>query len=102
MASLFQPGPDWHLVPSVFLSGVFPVGNTLIGLFASRQSALLARSLSWRSAVLLEAIGALSRVWDFGLAFLLPPFPLLWRVVRRLEVSGGVFLLVSPLWEAQV
>ena len=102
VASLFQPGPDWHLVPSVFCQVVSLWGTPQIDLFASRQSALLARSLSWRSAVLLEAIGALSRVWDFSLAFLLPPFPLLWRVVWRLEVSGGVFPLVSPLWEAQV
>jgi hypothetical protein len=50
---------------------------------------------------LLEAIDALSMVWDFSLAFLFPPFPLLKRVVRRLEVSRGVFFLVTPFWEAQ-
>ena len=63
--------------PQRVLSGVSLWGTPQIGLFASRQSALLACFLSWRLAVLLEAIGALSRVWDFGLAFLLPPFPLL-------------------------
>jgi hypothetical protein len=39
--------------------------------------------------------------WDFSLAFLIPPIPLLKRVVRKLEVSRGVFLLVTPYWEAQ-
>ena len=102
VASLFQLGPDWHLVPSVFCQVVSLWGTPQIDLFASRQSALLARFMLWRTAVWLVAIDALSRVWDFSLAFLFPPFPLLRRVVRRLEVSGGVFLLVFPLWEAQV
>jgi hypothetical protein len=39
--------------------------------------------------------------WDFSLAFLFPPIPLLKRVMRKLEVSRGVFLLVTPYWEAQ-
>jgi hypothetical protein len=57
--------------------------------------------MSWRAADHPEAVDALSMVWDFTLAFLFPPIPLLKRVVRKLEVSRGVFLLVTPYWEAQ-
>jgi hypothetical protein len=39
--------------------------------------------------------------WDFALAYLFPPIPLLKRVVRKLELSRGTFLLVTPYWEAQ-
>jgi hypothetical protein len=39
--------------------------------------------------------------WNFHLAFLFPPIPLLKRVVRKLEVSRGIYLLVTPYWEAQ-
>jgi hypothetical protein len=36
-----------------------------------------------------------------ALAFLFPPIPLLKRVIRKLEFSRGMFLLVAPYWEAQ-
>jgi hypothetical protein len=36
----------------------------------------------------------LSQRWDFPLA-------LLKRVVKKLEMLRGTFILVSPLWEAQ-
>jgi hypothetical protein len=39
--------------------------------------------------------------WDFKLAFLFPPIPLLKRVMRKLELSRRTFLLVAPYWEAQ-
>jgi hypothetical protein len=56
--------------------------------------------MSWRAADSPEAIDALSRWWDFELAYLFPPIPLK-RVVRKLELSRGVFLLVTPYWEAR-
>jgi hypothetical protein len=43
----------------------------------------------------------LSMRWDFALAYLFPPIPLLKRVMRKLELSRGTFLLVTPYWEAQ-
>jgi hypothetical protein len=57
--------------------------------------------MSWRAANSPEAIDTLSMRWSFELAFLFPPIPLLKRVVRKLKVSRGVFLLVTPYWEAQ-
>jgi hypothetical protein len=57
--------------------------------------------MSWRAVDSPEAIDALSMRWDFALAYLFPPIPLLKRVVRKLELSKGVFLLVTPYWEAQ-
>jgi hypothetical protein len=56
--------------------------------------------MSWRAADNPEAIDALSMRWDFKLAFLFPPIPLLKRVMRKLELSR-LFLLVTPYWEAQ-
>jgi hypothetical protein len=100
-ASRFQLVPHWHLDPSVFGQVVSLWGTPQIDLFASRQSAQLARFMSWRAADQPEAIDALNMVWDFSLAFLFSPIPLLKRVVRKLEVSRVVYLLVTPYWEAQ-
>jgi hypothetical protein len=57
--------------------------------------------MSWRAGDNPEAIDALSMRWDFKLAFLFPPIPLLKRVMRKLELSRGTFLLVTPYWKAQ-
>ena len=100
-ASRFQLVPDWHLDSNVFSQMVSLWGTPQIDLFSSRQSAQLRRFMSWRAADKPEAVDALSMAWDFSLAFLFPPIPLLKRVVRKLEVSRGVFLLVTPYWEAQ-
>jgi hypothetical protein len=100
-ASRFQLVPDWHLDPSVFprISSLW--GPPQIDLFASLQLAQTMRFMSWRAADSPEAIDALSMRWDFALAYLFPPIPLLKRVVRKLELARGVFLLVTPYWEAQ-
>jgi len=100
-ASRFQSVPDWHLDPGIVSQMVSLWGTPQIDLFASRRSAQFRRFMSWRAADKPEAVDALSMVWDFRLAFLFPPIALLSRVVRKLEVSRGVFLLVTPHWEAQ-
>jgi hypothetical protein len=100
-ASRFQLVPDWHLDPQVFLRISSLWGTPQIDLFALRQSAQTVRFMSWRAADSPEAINALSMRWSFDLAFLFPPIPLLKRVVRKLEVSRGIYFLVTPYWEAQ-
>jgi hypothetical protein len=100
-ASRFQSVPDWHLAPTVFLQISSLWGPPQIDLFASRQSMQMLRFFSWRAADAPEAIDALSLRWDFALAFLFPANPLLKRVIRKLELSRGMFLLVTPYWEAQ-
>jgi hypothetical protein len=100
-ASRFQLVPDWHLDPHHFQKISSLWGPPQIDLFASLQSAQTMRFMSWRAADSPEAINAPSMRWDFALAYLFPPIPLLKRVVRKLELSKGVFLLVTPYWEAQ-
>jgi hypothetical protein len=97
----FQLVPDWHLTPNVFHQISSLWGPPQINLFASRQSAQTLRFMSWRAADNPEAIDALSMRWDFKQAFLFLPIPLLKRVMRKLELSKGTFLLVAPYWEAQ-
>jgi hypothetical protein len=101
-ASRFQEIPDWQLYPSVFrailVRGVLPT----IDLFISNASKQTQRFFSWDASDNPEAIDALSQNWDFSLAYAFPPIPLLKRVVKKLETLKGTFILVSPLWEAQM
>jgi hypothetical protein len=98
----FQLVSDWHLAPTVYLQISSLWGPSQIDLFASRQSAQTLRFMSWRATDNPEAIDSLSMRWDFKLAFLFPPIPLLKRVMRKLELSRGTFLLVAPYWEASI
>jgi hypothetical protein len=100
-ASRVQSVPDWHFDGNVFRQILTLWGTPQIDLFASRQSAQTARFMSWRAADSPEAIDALSMGWNFHLAFLFPSIPLLKRVVRKLVVLRGIYLLVAPYWEAQ-
>jgi hypothetical protein len=79
-ASRFQLVPDWHLDPQIFQRISSLWGPPQIDLFASRQSAQTTRFMSWRAADSPEAIDALTMRWNFDLAFLFPPIPLLKRV----------------------
>jgi hypothetical protein len=97
----FHSIPDWHLAPRVFHWISLLRGPPQIDLFASRQSAQTRRFFSWNASDVPEAIDALSQKWDFKLAFLFSPIPLIKRVIRKLELSRGTFLLVTPYWDAQ-
>jgi hypothetical protein len=100
-ASRFQLVPDWHLAPRIFHQMSTLWGPPQINLFASRELAQTQHFYSWKAADAPEAIDTLSLRWDFMLAFLFPAIPLLKRVNRKMELSRGTFLLVTPYWEAQ-
>jgi hypothetical protein len=100
-ASRFQSIPDWHFAPRVFHQILALRGPPQIDIFTSRQSAQTSGFFSWDAVDAPEAIDAPRHRWDFKLAFLFLPIPLLKRVIRKLERSRGTFLLVTPYWDAQ-
>ena len=71
-----------------------------IDLFATAASTHLPLFFAWGDAQEAEAFDALAQRWSFRLAYAFPP-PLLPRVLRKLAVSTGVFLLVTPHWPTQ-
>jgi hypothetical protein len=77
------------------------LGLPIIDLSASNASKQTQRFFSWDASNNPEGVDALSQRWDFSLAYASPPIALLKRVVKKLELSKGTFILVSPLWEAQ-
>lgn len=44
------------------------------------------------------AVDALSVPWDFRLAYLFPPLPLLLSVLKRIKREQVVVILVAPDW----
>ena len=72
-----------------------------IDLFASAESTHLPRFFAWGEAPEAEALDAFQQPWVFVTAYAFPPPPILLRVIRKMAVSTGVFLLVTPFWPAQ-
>ena len=95
-ASRFQSLPVWLLPPAIFNAIRLRWGCPVIILFATAALMLLPRFFAWGDAQEAEAFDALAQRWSFRLAYAFPPPPLLPRVLRKLAVSTGVFLLVSP------
>ena len=95
----FQSLPDWHLHPSVF-QPICQWGIPQIDLFATSSSTQLTRFFAWGQASEAEAFDALMRIWDFELAYAFPP-PLLPRVLSKMELSMGEFILITPFWRTQ-
>ena len=88
--------PDWSLPTKFFRRMVRRW--TLPDLFA--MSALILHFFPLGDAPEAEALDALAQPWNFRLAYTFPP-PLLLCVIRKIAVSSGVFLLVTPFWPAQ-
>ena len=100
-ASRFLDLPDWFLPAEVFRQIVRRWGLPIVDLFASTESAQVPRFFAWGEAPEAEALDALAQTWDFRLAYAFPPPPILLRVIRKIAVSSGIFLLVTPFWPAQ-
>ena len=92
---------DWHLLPSTFRRVTQVFGLPEIDLFASNASAQVPRFLSWNKDDLAEGFDALSLPWNYRLAYLFPPVPLMGRVIEKLSKAQGTYLLVAPYWETQ-
>jgi hypothetical protein len=101
-ASRFQEIPDWSLHPNVFQAITARWGFPMIDLFASNASKQTKRFYSWNVFDNPERVDALSQRWDFPRAYAFPPVALLKRVVKKKETLRGTFILISPLWEAQM
>lgn len=95
-----RPLPDWHLQPSVTAPLFRRWGTPAIDLFATHASKVVPRyaSLSATDGEA-EFVDAFSRRWNFPLAWVFPPPPLIPRVLHHLNAATGVFLVVVPKWE---
>lgn len=95
------PVPEWHLLPSYTKQVFRRWGTPEIDLFASSRSRVVPTYVS-RNPLDLKAefIDAFSRIWNFRLAWVFPPPPVIPQVLRHLNRSSSesLFLVVSPRW----
>ncbi|XP_063382987.1 uncharacterized protein LOC134669396 [Cydia fagiglandana] len=92
--------PDWHLSQTVTTRVFMKWGIPQIDLFATYQSKVVPvyATMDARDDQALF-VNAFSRIWDYELAWVFPPPPLVPRVLQHLNRASGIYLLVVPRWE---
>ena len=100
-ASRLQSLPDWHLPRLLFERIKILWGSPSIDLFATKDSAQVARFFAWGRDAEAEAFDALAQLWNFDLAYAFPPPQIISRVLQKIEAASGTFILITPFWPAQ-
>jgi hypothetical protein len=91
---------EWKLNPQNFGDICKTFGTPQIDLFASRLNCQIDRYFSWKPDPHALAIDAMSETWDeFFYAF--PPFNMIGRVLRKIELEGSHGVVVVPKWTTQ-
>ncbi|KAG6457274.1 hypothetical protein O3G_MSEX010212 [Manduca sexta] len=91
--------PDWHLSKSILKVIFNKWGTPCIDLFATQESAVVARYVTRFPCKQAEYVNAFTKMWAYKLAWIFPPPPLIPRILQHLKQSQGTFLLVVPRWE---
>ncbi|KAJ2942746.1 hypothetical protein O0L34_g14935 [Tuta absoluta] len=98
--SRFRPTSEWTLSSHVTQIIFRKWGTPSIDLFASHRSAVVDCYVSEDAQdQTCSFVNAFSRPWHYSLGWIFPPPSLIPRVLRHLERSSGVYLLVIPKWE---
>lgn len=92
--------PDWHLREAVTRKIFSKWGTPQVDLFATSQSRVVPPyvSIEARDPQALY-INAFSRIWNYHLAWVFPPPPLIPRVLHHLNRASETYLVVVPRWE---
>lgn len=93
---------EWTLQNDGFLNIATLFGMPDIDLFASRLNHKVDTYVSWKPDPGSHGIDAFSHSWkSFKLAYAIPPFSLVGKVVHKCIVDKAELLLIAPYWTTQ-
>ena len=98
---LIHENTEWMLNKTVFQALVDMWGVPEIDLFASRLNHQVAAYVAWKPDPEAVAIDSLSLQWDYLLLYAFPPFSLIGRVLRKIELEHCEGIVVVPYWTTQ-
>ena len=97
----FNERTEWHLRKDVFhqISKIW--GTPDIDVFSSRINSQLPKYASWKPDPGATHVDTFSFAWTRMFAYLFPPFCLIARCRKKLEIDGVLGLIVVHLWPTQ-
>eukprot|EP00918_Siedleckia_nematoides_P075761 GHVU01165804.1.p1 GENE.GHVU01165804.1~~GHVU01165804.1.p1 ORF type:complete len:163 (-),score=2.58 GHVU01165804.1:837-1304(-) len=89
---------EWMLNPVVFEQVCTLFGIPGVDLFASRLNAQLPHYVSWRPDPFAKDIDGFSVCWKDIYSYAFPPFSVMGRILRKLELEEAEMLIIAPVW----
>jgi len=99
---VFDDNTEWSLVPCVFDNIRESLGPFSIDLFASRLNCKHSIYASWKPDPSAAFVDAFSRNWTkYSDFYAFPPFSVILRCLRKIDLENAQGTLIVPLWPAQ-
>lgn len=97
----FNDNTEWSLSENIFHSIVETYGMPSIDLFASRINRKVSRYVSWRPDPEAQFVDAFSCSWSQEQFYAFPPFSLILRCLKKIEMEEGEGIIIVPVWPTQ-
>ena len=97
----FNDNIEWMLNPQIFTKITAKFGKPDIDLFASRLNHQVPTYVSWEPDPGAMAMDAFSLDWGKWFFYAFPPFCLISRVLRKIQLDAAKGILIIPDWPTQ-
>ena len=97
----FNDNTEWSLEENIFQSIVKTYGMPSFDLFASRINRKVSRYVSWRPDPEAQFVDAFSCCWSQEHFYAFPPFSLILRCLKKIEMEEGEGIIIVPVWPTQ-
>ena len=97
----FQDAIKWQLNPKIFKVVCDTFGTPEIDLSASQINRQTEKYISWKPEPQAFAVDAFSINWSHHFMYIIPPFSLLTKVIKKLCWNQTTGVLVFPAWSTQ-
>ena len=97
----FNDNTEWSLEENIFQSIVKTYGMPSIDLFASRINRKVSHYVSWRPDPEAQFVDAFSCCWSQEHFYAFPPFSLILRCLKKIEMEEGEGIIIVPVWPIQ-
>jgi len=92
---------EYELSSAAFARISKTLGTPNIDLFASRLNAKCSRFCAWKPDPDAEYIDAFTRSWKDIFFYAFPPFPIILKVLQKIDSDQATGILVVPNWPTQ-